>query len=117
MSRWSVLEVRIRPEGFEGRCPDCREWWALDLEFWNKPQGLARCRACNKDRHAKWQNNRYHTDPEVRAKKIAAAALSARIERRTNPLGMSDKKRAYYERHRERILANEKARYWARKAA
>ena len=38
--------VRLRPEGYEGKCNACAEWWPLTEEFWYARQGMARCRAC-----------------------------------------------------------------------
>lgn len=38
--------VRLRPEGFEGKCDACHEWWPLERAFWQPNSGLRRCAAC-----------------------------------------------------------------------
>jgi hypothetical protein len=42
-----VTGVRWRPEGFEGRCEYCRDWFPIEPEFWDMARrSFRKCRAC-----------------------------------------------------------------------
>lgn len=41
-----MIGVRFRPEGAEGQCDYCREWWPIAVEFWYPTRGLRKCLAC-----------------------------------------------------------------------
>jgi len=41
--------VRWRPDAWEFRCPLCREWLPLTLDFWAPGRGMQRCRACQSE--------------------------------------------------------------------
>ena len=110
-------EVRWREDtGWEFHCGTCRQWWPLTDEFWRRDR-MSRCRACWIEYQRVYQNEKYAVDEKYREEKKAAARLTAWKERVTQPLVISDRKRAYYIANRDRILARERERYWRKKAA
>ena len=45
--------VRYGEMGFEGKCPECGQWWPLVPDCWYRSRNerqLRRCRACEGDR-------------------------------------------------------------------
>ena len=109
--------VRYREDGFQGQCETCRDWWPLELDYWLPRWGLRRCRACVKAHRADHQNARYRNEPAYREARREAARLTAWKDRVNKPDVISERKRAYYEANRERILAVSRERYAARRRA
>ncbi len=67
-----MIDVRLRPEGFEGRCEACKEWWPVERQFWHTNSGLRRCRACVLERRrgaTARRQRRTPITPELRAYK------------------------------------------------
>ena len=60
--------VRYRPEGFEGQCEYCRDWWPLERSFWRPESGLRRCKSCWAEYHRLHEAGRTQ-DEIVRAMK------------------------------------------------
>lgn len=52
----------MRPEGFEGQCEYCRDWWPLTVEFWYPKHGLRRCKACWAAYHRQHEAGRMRND-------------------------------------------------------
>jgi ribosomal protein L35 len=46
-----VRDVRYRnPDGFEGKCEGCLDWFPIDVEFWPRGRGLRHCRVCEREK-------------------------------------------------------------------
>ena len=54
--------VRMRDDGFEGRCEYCGEYLPLTVEFWEARGGLRRCKACLREYRRLFQRG-YTGDP------------------------------------------------------
>lgn len=102
--------------GFERRCPLCRDWWPLELTYWDK-RWLTRCRACIKTWRAEYQAAKYRDDPEYRQMKKDAAALSSWKALQNEPERFRAR-RAAYERTRDvRRRELQRLNYWANRDA
>jgi hypothetical protein len=76
--------IRWREDtGWEYRCPECAKanrqcFWPLGPEFWDRPRGMARCRACWKARDARASRARYAALPELKKERRREQARSYR---------------------------------------
>lgn len=108
-----MREFRFRDDvGFERRCPACRDWWPVTLEFWEK-RWTTRCRACIKAWKRENQNRRYATEPTYREDRKAAARLTAWKDRVNDPEPVAKRKAAYAKLNAERIRELQRIRYHA----
>lgn len=116
--------VRFRHDtGFEMKCPDCRQFWPLDVEFW-KLRNFARCRACHNDRGRVSDAAYYqrHRDERLaaqvrRRQRDNESKRRSRFDPERRPLVLArgrETQRRYYERKRTEILAARRAQYEAR---
>lgn len=104
--------VRWREDtGFEGRCDYCREYWPLDVEFWQVTKvSMRMCKACIREYYRLAQRKR-RADPEKRAKDREGVTEMRAVLTRYGLMG--DYRRRWYLTNRETILANRRKRYEA----
>lgn len=100
--------------GFERRCPECRDWWPIDLEFWDR-RWTARCRACIRAWKRENQNRRYAEEPEYRETRKEAARISAWKQRLNDPVHLAERRAITDARHHERRKELQRLAYWARR--
>lgn len=111
--RFNKHESAVRgSEVWEMRCDSCasagqtKAWWEIDSEFWDPRSGLQRCRACNATRKRMAHRQ---TVEERRAKQRAYY-----YENHATRLAW---RKAYHAANHERINAERRAKYLARKVA
>lgn len=102
--------------GFERRCPECRDWWPVTLEFWDR-RWMTRCRACIKSWKAVYQNAKYRDDPEYRETRKEAARLTAWKQRVNEPDKLYERRRVYEATRDERRRELQRLAYWANRDA
>ena len=102
----------MRPEGFEGQCDYCGDWWPLTVEFWYPKHGLRRCKAC-------WAT--YHREHEAgrRSDDILRRLKNQRDRERyyTNRPARLAANRKWKEANRERVAEYNRAYRERRRAA
>lgn len=117
--------------GIEKRCAECPkglQWWPLTDEFWYFRKSFNRCRACYDRVKRAGDRRRLAMRPDLRLANLeyqrtyrADSKEARQVKNQAYYWADPDRQRARarerYERNRDRILEQRRARYWAEKEA
>ena len=101
------------------RCDSCAakggltSYWPLTEEFWNKKNGMRRCRACQYELRNARLRERWAKDPAFRAKELEKQRQYTGEARTV----ISIKKARYYDERREELQAKAREHYAANREA
>lgn len=101
--------------GFQGKCDYCLEWWPLDEEFWQvSKRSFRMCRSCLRD-YGRLKQAERREDPETRARDREGS----RVQREALTVAgvMGEYRARWYRKNAERIRAQRRASYAAKRAA
>jgi hypothetical protein len=91
---------RYRDDTWELRCRTCGDWWPLTLDFYEPRHGTARCKACWREHHRRYEQGR-RTDADFLIGKRAAD----RLKHRANPTVKREAARRWRQANREHVIA------------